>query len=121
MVRRRLVKACSTLPNQVPGGARPNSQYTSGAPQFPSGMFPKPLEGASSVSTDGTLLAMTGDSLLTRTLDWVADPGFSRVRDLLSSSDAAFTNLEVSLPRRPISPGTAFHGTRVAASSRVLD
>jgi poly-gamma-glutamate capsule biosynthesis protein CapA/YwtB (metallophosphatase superfamily) len=84
-------------------------------------MFQKPLEGASSVSTDGTLLAMTGDSLLTRTLDWVADPGFSRVRDLLSSSDAAFTNLEVSLPRRPISPGTAFHGTRVAASSRVLD
>jgi poly-gamma-glutamate capsule biosynthesis protein CapA/YwtB (metallophosphatase superfamily) len=64
---------------------------------------------------------MTGDSLLTRTLDWIDDPGFSRVRDLLSSSDAAFTNLEVSLPRRPMSPGTAFHGTRVAASSRILD
>lgn len=66
-------------------------------------------------------MALTGDSLLTRPLDWVTDPGFDEVRQLVSAADAAFTNLEVTLPRPPISPGTAFHGTRVAADHRVLD
>jgi poly-gamma-glutamate synthesis protein (capsule biosynthesis protein) len=74
-----------------------------------------------SVSADQLQLALTGDSLLTRTLDWVVDPGFERVRALIASADAAFTDLEVTLPRPPISPSTAFHGTRVAADARVLD
>jgi poly-gamma-glutamate capsule biosynthesis protein CapA/YwtB (metallophosphatase superfamily) len=66
-------------------------------------------------------LVLTGDAIINRTIPWVNDSGFEQVRKLISSANAAFTNLELTCPQAPISPSTTYQGHHVAAPRGVID
>lgn len=66
-------------------------------------------------------LALTGDSLITRPLSVLDDPELAALRNLVETSDVAFTNLEFICATPPLVPRARWHGLHVYTTPKMLD
>ena len=55
------------------------------------------LPGLAQKQAQDFVLALTGDSIITRRLSVFSEPAFTRIIELIRGADAAFTNLEMLL------------------------
>ena len=53
------------------------------------------LPGLAQAQAQDFVLALTGDSIITRRLSVYSEPAFTRIIELIRGADAAFTNLEM--------------------------
>jgi poly-gamma-glutamate synthesis protein (capsule biosynthesis protein) len=65
-------------------------------------------------------LAAAGEAILTRSVRPL-DAQLTRLRGLLLDADAAFVNLELACPRRPLVPALKEHGIHISAPEAILD
>jgi poly-gamma-glutamate capsule biosynthesis protein CapA/YwtB (metallophosphatase superfamily) len=66
-------------------------------------------------------LIVTGDAILNRTLIWVKDPEFDKVRALIASGDASFTNLETVPAQLPMTPMAVYQGHNASCPPETVD
>lgn len=68
-----------------------------------------------------TRLVATGDSILTRRLSPVREPGFTELVDRVRAADVSFTNLEMVFPGPGRMPSATYHGTHLGVDPELLD
>ncbi len=65
--------------------------------------------------------AAAGDAIITKRVSQKNDPGFLEMVELIRGADAAFVNLEVVTPRKPLIPSSEHGGANLGVGEFVLD
>lgn len=80
-----------------------------------------PVSAQHRAPLEHTSLALTGDSIITRSLQAYDEPGFLGLVELLRGADAAFTNLELNLHDHEMPPAAQSGGIHLRGSPAMAD